>query len=104
MMVETRFAHMIVDNAIALYRTVFSGRGELSARLMHLAKFLRSLQKLADEFGLALVITNQVVAQVDKKMCFYDGWIKVIHDLRLPRCYVGLHLKHSYSVSLVVKG
>lgn len=40
---------MIVDSATALYRTDFSGRGELSARQMHLAKFLRSLQKLADE-------------------------------------------------------
>ncbi|MFS7974092.1 putative DNA recombination and repair protein Rad51 [Helianthus anomalus] len=49
MMVETRFALMIVDSATALYRTDFSGRGELSARQVHLAKFLRSLQKLADE-------------------------------------------------------
>lgn len=40
---------MIVDSATALYRTDFSGRGELSARQMHLAKFLRSLQKIADE-------------------------------------------------------
>lgn len=40
---------MIVDSATALYRTDFSGRGELSARQMHLAKFLRSLQKMADE-------------------------------------------------------
>ncbi|KAF9616129.1 hypothetical protein IFM89_028595 [Coptis chinensis] len=68
MMVETRFALMIVDSATALYRTDFSGRGELSARQMHLAKFLRSLQKLADEFGVAVVITNQVVAKVDGNM------------------------------------
>lgn len=32
---------------------------------MHLAQFLRKLQRLADEFGVAVVITNQVVAQVD---------------------------------------
>jgi DNA repair protein RAD51 len=32
---------------------------------MHLAKFLRTLQRIADEFGVAVVITNQVVAQVD---------------------------------------
>lgn len=43
---------MIVDSATALYRTDFSGRGELSARQMHLAKFLRGLQKLADEVEL----------------------------------------------------
>ena len=32
---------------------------------MSLAKFLRQLQKIADEFYVAVVITNQVVAQVD---------------------------------------
>lgn len=38
----------------------YSGRGELSARQMHLSRFLRSLLRLADEFGVAVVITNQV--------------------------------------------
>jgi len=65
MMSEARYALMIVDSATALYRTDYSGRGELSARQMHLARFLRMLLRLADEFGVAVVITNQVVAQVD---------------------------------------
>ncbi|RUP51864.1 DNA repair protein RAD51-like protein 1-like protein [Jimgerdemannia flammicorona] len=65
MMTESRFALLIVDSAMALYRTDFSGRGELAARQMHLARFMRNLQRLADEFGIAVVITNQVVAQVD---------------------------------------
>ena len=58
LMSENRFALMIIDSATALYRTDFSGRGELSARQMHLAKFLRTLQRIADEFGVAVVITN----------------------------------------------
>jgi DNA repair protein RAD51 len=65
LMSTTKFALLIVDSATALYRTDFQGRGELSARQMHLAKFLRSLQKLCDEFGIAVVFTNQVVATVD---------------------------------------
>jgi len=65
MMTETRFSLLVVDSATSLYRTDFSGRGELSSRQTHLAKFLRTLQRLADEFGIAVVITNQVVAQVD---------------------------------------
>jgi DNA repair protein RAD51 len=65
LMAETKFALLIVDSATALYRTDFSGRGELSARQMSLAKFLRNLQKIADEFQVAVVISNQVVAQVD---------------------------------------
>nr|XP_002126934.1 DNA repair protein RAD51 homolog 1 [Ciona intestinalis] len=65
MMSETRYAVIVVDSATALYRTDYSGRGELSARQMHLGRFLRTLLRLADEFGVAVIITNQVVAQVD---------------------------------------
>jgi len=65
MMSESRYAVVVVDSATALYRTDYSGRGELSSRQMHLAQFLRTLLRLADEFGVAVVITNQVVAQVD---------------------------------------
>lgn len=65
MMCETRFSLLVVDSATSLYRTDFCGRGELSNRQTHLAKFMRTLQRLADEFGIAVVITNQVVAQVD---------------------------------------
>lgn len=65
MMSDTRYALLVIDSATALYRTDYSGRGELAARQMHLARFLRMLQRLADEFGIAVVITNQVVAQVD---------------------------------------
>lgn len=79
-----RYALLVVDSATALYRTDYTGRGELSARQMHLARFLRLLLRLADEvyifnilyffiiitifgfqFGVAVIITNQVVAQVD---------------------------------------
>ncbi|XP_064622452.1 DNA repair protein RAD51 homolog 1 [Lineus longissimus] len=70
MMSESRYALLIVDSATALYRTDYSGRGELSARQMHLARFLRMLLRLADEFGVAVVITNQVVAQVDGASMF----------------------------------
>ena len=40
---------MIVDSATALYRTDYSGRGELADRQMHLGRFLRTLLRLADE-------------------------------------------------------
>lgn len=44
-----RFCLLIVDSCTALYRTDFNGRGELASRQIHLAKFLRTLQRLADE-------------------------------------------------------
>ena len=65
LMCEHKFALLIVDSATALYRTDYSGRAELSTRQMSLAKFLRNLQKIADEHKIAVVITNQVVATVD---------------------------------------
>ena len=65
LMSESRFALMIVDSATALYRTDYQGRGELSERQMSLGQFLRQLTRLAEEFGIAVVITNQVVANPD---------------------------------------
>jgi len=70
MMVESRFALLIVDSATALYRTDYSGRGQLADRQMHLAQFLRQLLRLADEYGVAVVVTNQVVATVDGSAMF----------------------------------
>ncbi|KAB0803275.1 hypothetical protein PPYR_00245 [Photinus pyralis] len=69
-MVDSRYSLLIVDSATSLYRTDYSGRGELSARQIHLARFLRMLLRLADEFGVAVLITNQVVAQVDGAAMF----------------------------------
>mmetsp|Transcript_14548 Transcript_14548/g.19969 ORF Transcript_14548/g.19969 Transcript_14548/m.19969 type:complete len:345 (+) Transcript_14548:22-1056(+) len=65
LMADSRYALLVVDSATALYRTDYSGRGELSERQMHLAQFLRQLTRLAEEFGIAVVITNQVVANPD---------------------------------------
>lgn len=73
MMTESRYALLVVDSATALYRTDYSGRGELSARQMHLARFLRMLLRIADEHGVAVVITNQVVAQVDGAASMFGG-------------------------------
>jgi DNA repair protein RAD51 len=65
MMAENRFALIVVDSATALYRTDYTGRNELAARQVHLGRFLRALQNMAQEYGVAVVITNQVVANVD---------------------------------------
>ena len=59
MMSDSRFALIVVDSVTALYRVEYVGRGELAARQNNLGRFLRSLQRLADEFGCAVVVTNQ---------------------------------------------
>eukprot|EP00899_Mesostigma_viride_P014743 jgi/Mesvir1/2326/Mv19352-RA.1 len=78
LMADSRFCLMVVDSVTALYRTEFNGRGELSARQMHLGRFLRSLQRLADEHGVAVLVTNQVVAQVDGSAVFAGPQVKPI--------------------------
>jgi len=70
LMCECRHALVIVDSATALFRTDFAGRGQLSERQIKLGQFLRSLLKLCDSFGVAVVVTNQVVAQVDGSSMF----------------------------------
>ncbi|OXB72610.1 UNVERIFIED_CONTAM: hypothetical protein H355_007856 [Colinus virginianus] len=65
MMAESRFALLVVDSATALYRSEYTGRGELASRQTHLCRFLRCLQRIADTYGVAVVVSNQVVAKVD---------------------------------------
>jgi len=73
LMSQTRFGLLIVDSATNLYRTEYSGRGELADRQQHLARFLRGTQRLADEFGVAVIVTNQVVAKVDGGAGMFAG-------------------------------
>ncbi|GAW06100.1 dna repair protein rad51 [Lentinula edodes] len=73
LMSESRFCLLIVDSCTALYRTDFSGRGELASRQTHLGKFLRTLQRLADEYGIAVVVTNQVMSSPDAAAGPYAG-------------------------------
>jgi len=62
---EARYALLIVDSATGLYRTDFTGRNELADRQTHLARFLRMLLRLADEHRIAVVITNQIDAEIN---------------------------------------
>jgi DNA repair protein RAD51 len=56
---------VVVDSLMKLFRTDFSGRGELAERQQKLGGCLRFLQKLADDHQLAVVITNEVIANVN---------------------------------------
>ncbi|KAL4200143.1 hypothetical protein AMTRI_Chr03g54930 [Amborella trichopoda] len=77
-MAEEPFRLLIVDSVIALFRVDFTGRGELAERQQKLAQMLsrliifRNQQKLAqmlsrlikiaEEFNVAVYMTNQVIA------------------------------------------
>ncbi|KAF4699133.1 recombinase rad51, partial [Perkinsus olseni] len=64
-MSASRYALVVVDSVTNLLRSEFQGRGELAERQQILGRLLRMLQRIADEYGVAVVLTNQVVANVD---------------------------------------
>lgn len=91
---------MIVDSATALYRTDFSGRGELSARQMHLAKFLRSLQKLADEVVQHVHHLCQL-SKMESPPCFSLFWW-LVNVLELDQGFLTYFFCQSFTFTLAV--
>eukprot|EP00928_Gymnodinium_smaydae_P033468 TRINITY_DN23970_c0_g3_i1.p1 TRINITY_DN23970_c0_g3~~TRINITY_DN23970_c0_g3_i1.p1 ORF type:complete len:390 (+),score=81.99 TRINITY_DN23970_c0_g3_i1:137-1306(+) len=70
---DSRYALLVVDSATGLFRTDYTGRSELADRQQALNKFLRKLQRIADEHGVAVVITNQVMSSPDSGPAAYMG-------------------------------
>ena len=93
LMCEHKFSLLVVDSATALYRTDYSGRGELSTRQMNLAKFLRNLQKIADEHKVVVVVTNQVVATVDGNSFAGNDKKPIGGHIMAHACQTRLYLK-----------
>ena len=53
---------MIIDSLTAHFRAEFTGRGELADRQHKLNKYLHQLMRLAEQYNLAIYVTNQVMA------------------------------------------
>ncbi|KAG8930469.1 Meiotic recombination protein dmc1 [Tulasnella sp. 419] len=64
---------IIVDSIMALFRVDYSGRGELSERQQKLAQCLNQLTRLAEEFNVAVLLTNQVQSDPGATMVFVAG-------------------------------
>jgi meiotic recombination protein DMC1 len=58
---DSPYRLIIVDSVMARYRVEFAGRGELSERQTKLGQYTELLNKVAREFKLAVVVTNQVM-------------------------------------------
>jgi DNA repair protein RAD51 len=65
LMTESRYAVIIVDSCTSMFRTDYTGRGELSDRQIALNQFLKQLSRMAIEFNVPVLVTNQVMATVD---------------------------------------
>ncbi|KAG5406086.1 hypothetical protein IGI04_012205 [Brassica rapa subsp. trilocularis] len=58
---EEPFKILIIDSIIALFRVDFTGRGELADRQQRLSQMLSRITKIAEEFNVAVYMTNQVI-------------------------------------------
>ena len=61
-MMEDNYSLLIIDSIMACFRVDFSGRGELSERQQALGKMLSKIMKLAEQFNVAVFLTNQVMS------------------------------------------
>jgi len=53
---------LIIDSLTAHFRAEFTGRGQLADRQQKLNRYLHNLMKLAEQYNLAVYVTNQVMA------------------------------------------
>ncbi|KAM3723652.1 Meiotic recombination protein [Dirofilaria immitis] len=88
------FKLLIVDSVMALFRVDYSGRGELAERQQKLAQMLSRLQKIAEEYNVAIFITNQMTADPGAGMTFQTD----------PKKPVGGHiLAHASTTRIMLK-
>ncbi|KAJ3384221.1 Meiotic recombination protein dmc1 [Entophlyctis sp. JEL0112] len=69
-MVDGGYRLIIVDSIMALFRVDYSGRGELAERQQKLGTMMARLTKLAEEFNVAVYITNQMTADPGASLTF----------------------------------
>lgn len=69
-MMDDHFSLIIIDSIMALYRVDYTGRGQLSERQQNLGQFLAKLKKLSEQFNVAVLMTNQVMADPGGGMSF----------------------------------
>lgn len=103
LMCEQKFSLLIVDSATGLYRTDYTGRGELSNRQTSLGKFLRNLQKIADEHKIVVVVTNQVVATVDGNGFGGNDKKPIGGHIMAHACQTRLYLKKALKQNRICK-
>jgi len=56
---------IIVDSLTSHFRADFTGRGQLADRQQKLNKHMHTLMKLANQYNIAIYVTNQVMAKPD---------------------------------------
>lgn len=78
LLVQEEYRILIIDSIIAPFRFEYCGRGELAERQQRLGAILVTLKKMADEFNLAVVLTNQVCADPGAMAAFVPDAKKAV--------------------------
>lgn len=92
---------VVIDSLTAHFRAEFSGRGQLADRQQKLNKYLHNLMKIAEQFNLAVYVTNQVMA--NPAMMFGDPTTPVGGNIVGHMSTYRLYLRRSKKNSRVAK-
>ncbi len=92
---------IVVDSVTALFRTDYSGRGELAPRQQKLNRHLHTLQRLADVHGVAVFMTNQVMSRPD--MMFGDPTAPIGGHIMGHFAGVRLYLRKSKGLTRIAR-
>lgn len=95
---------LIVDSVMALFRSDFSGRGQLAERQQRLNKHLSQLTKLANEYNIAILLTNQVTADPGANAMFVADAKKPIGGhIMAHACTTRLYLRKGRGETRICK-
>ncbi len=78
---------VIVDSLTAHFRAEFAGRGMLADRQQKLNRYLHNLMKMAEQYNLAIYVTNQVMA--NPAMMFGDPTTAIGGNIVGHACLTG---------------
>ncbi|KAJ3020442.1 Meiotic recombination protein dmc1 [Thoreauomyces humboldtii] len=91
---ERQYRLVVIDSIMALFRTDYSGRGELAERQQKLNQMMAKLMRIAEEFNVAVFITNQMTADP-------GGGLTFVADPKKP---IGGHvLAHASTTRLYLR-
>ena len=92
---------IIIDSLTAHFRAEFSGRGQLADRQQKLNRYLHDLMKIAEQYNLAIYVTNQVMA--NPSMMFGDPTTPIGGHIVAHASTYRLYLRRGKAGSRVAK-
>ena len=92
---------IIVDSLTAHFRAEFTGRGQLADRQQRLNRYLHDLQRVAEQYNLAVYVTNQVMS--DPAQLFGDPTKAIGGNIVGHACTFRMYIRKGKKDSRVIK-